>query len=57
VARAYKKWFKGYDEDPEPMLKRTFNETGGMTKSSRGAPAGTADITGSRALKLYYFVF
>jgi GTP cyclohydrolase IA len=29
VARAYKEWFKGYDEDPEAMLKRTFDETGG----------------------------
>ncbi len=29
VARAYKEWFKGYEEDPEAMLKRTFDETGG----------------------------
>ena len=29
VARAYKEWFKGYDEDPEAMLKRTFDETAG----------------------------
>jgi GTP cyclohydrolase I len=29
VARAYKEWFKGYDENPEAMLKRTFNETAG----------------------------
>jgi GTP cyclohydrolase I len=29
VARAYKEWFKGYSEDPEAMLKRTFDETGG----------------------------
>lgn len=29
VARAYREWFKGYDEDPEAMLKRTFDETAG----------------------------
>jgi GTP cyclohydrolase IA len=29
VARAYKEWFKGYGEDPEEMLKRTFDETAG----------------------------
>jgi len=29
VARAYKEWFKGYGEDPEAMLKRTFDETAG----------------------------
>ena len=29
VARAYNEWFKGYDEDPEAMLKRTFDETAG----------------------------
>ncbi len=29
VARAYKEWFKGYSEDPEAMLKRTFDETAG----------------------------
>ena len=29
VARAYKEWFRGYDEDPEAMLKRTFDETAG----------------------------
>jgi GTP cyclohydrolase I len=29
VARAYKEWFKGYAEDPEAMLKRTFDETAG----------------------------
>jgi GTP cyclohydrolase IA len=29
VSRAYKEWFKGYDEDPEAMLKRTFDETAG----------------------------
>jgi GTP cyclohydrolase IA len=29
VARAYKEWFKGYGEDPEVMLKRTFDETAG----------------------------
>lgn len=27
VARAYKEWFEGYDEDLEAMLKRTFDET------------------------------
>jgi GTP cyclohydrolase I len=29
VARAYREWFRGYDEDPEEMLKRTFDETAG----------------------------
>jgi GTP cyclohydrolase I len=29
VARAYKEWFKGYGEDPEALLRRTFDETGG----------------------------
>ena len=29
VARAYKEWFKGYEENPEAMLKRTFDETAG----------------------------
>src|SRR4051794_762432 len=29
VARAYREWFKGYGEDPEAMLKRTFDETAG----------------------------
>ncbi|MFL4968544.1 MAG: GTP cyclohydrolase I FolE [Xanthobacteraceae bacterium] len=29
VARAYEEWFAGYDEDPEEMLQRTFEEVGG----------------------------
>jgi GTP cyclohydrolase I len=29
VVRAYEEWFAGYDEDPEDMLKRTFEEVGG----------------------------
>src|SRR3954451_10588112 len=29
VARAYREWFKGYSEDPEALLRRTFTETGG----------------------------
>src|SRR4051794_17105805 len=29
VARAYQEWFKGYGEDPEALLRRTFDETGG----------------------------
>src|SRR3954465_11551874 len=29
VARAYREWFRGYGEDPEAMLKRTFDETAG----------------------------
>ena len=29
VARAYEEWFSGYEEDPEEMLKRTFEEVGG----------------------------
>ncbi|MEM7570723.1 MAG: GTP cyclohydrolase I, partial [Pseudomonadota bacterium] len=29
VARAYKEYFRGYDEDPTLHLKRTFSEVGG----------------------------
>ena len=29
VARAYQQWFKGYDEDPAALLKRTFEEVAG----------------------------
>jgi GTP cyclohydrolase I len=29
VARAYREWFRGYEEDPEQMLERTFDETAG----------------------------
>jgi GTP cyclohydrolase I len=29
VARAYEEWFSGYEEDPEELLKRTFEEVGG----------------------------
>jgi GTP cyclohydrolase I len=29
VARAYKEWFRGYGEDPEKLLRRTFDETAG----------------------------
>jgi len=29
VVRAYQEWFRGYGEDPEAMLKRTFDETAG----------------------------
>jgi GTP cyclohydrolase I len=29
VVRAYEEWFAGYDEDPEELLKRTFEEAGG----------------------------
>ena len=29
VAKAYKDWFSGYNEDPKEILKRTFSETGG----------------------------
>lgn len=29
VARAYEEWFAGYEEDPEEMLQRTFEEVGG----------------------------
>jgi len=29
VVRAYQEWFAGYEEDPEDMLKRTFEEVGG----------------------------
>lgn len=29
VVRAYEEWFAGYEEDPEELLKRTFEEVGG----------------------------
>src|SRR5215216_4809286 len=29
VVRAYQEWFAGYEEDPEEMLQRTFEEVGG----------------------------
>src|ERR1043166_1526569 len=29
VAGAYREWFRGYEEDPEDMLTRTFDETAG----------------------------
>ncbi len=29
VARAYEEFFEGYGEDPEELLRRTFEETGG----------------------------
>ena len=29
VARAYQQWFRGYDEDPAALLKRTFEEVEG----------------------------
>lgn len=29
VARAYRDWFRGYEEDPEEMLQRTFEEVEG----------------------------
>ena len=29
VTRAYEQWFKGYDEDPGELLKRTFEEVEG----------------------------
>jgi GTP cyclohydrolase I len=29
VARAYREFFRGYDQDPETILKRTFEETDG----------------------------
>lgn len=29
VTRAYEDWFRGYDEDPEAMLQRTFEEVAG----------------------------
>jgi GTP cyclohydrolase IA len=29
VTRAYEEWFRGYDEDPEEMLRRTFGEVAG----------------------------
>jgi GTP cyclohydrolase I len=29
VVRAYEEWFSGYDEDPEELLQRTFEEVAG----------------------------
>jgi GTP cyclohydrolase I len=29
VVRAYEEWFAGYSEDPEDLLQRTFDESGG----------------------------
>ncbi len=29
MMRAYREWFRGYDEDPEQILQRTFKETAG----------------------------
>ncbi|QHQ34282.1 GTP cyclohydrolase I FolE [Algicella marina] len=29
VVRGYEEWFRGYDEDPEAMLQRTFEEVAG----------------------------
>lgn len=29
VVRAYREWFRGYDEDPIALLQRTFEEIGG----------------------------
>ena len=29
VVRAYQEWFAGYEEDPEDLLQRTFEEVGG----------------------------
>ena len=29
VVRAYEEWFAGYGEDPEDLLQRTFDESGG----------------------------
>ena len=29
VARAYREWFAGYDQDPAAILSRTFDEVGG----------------------------
>jgi GTP cyclohydrolase I len=31
VVRAYEEWFAGYDEDPDELLERTFEEVAGMT--------------------------
>jgi len=32
VVRAYQEWFRGYREDPEALLARTFDETGGYAE-------------------------
>lgn len=31
VVRAYREWFAGYGEDPDTLLKRTFDEVGGYS--------------------------
>jgi GTP cyclohydrolase I len=38
--RAYKEWFKGYNENPEAVLLRTFDETSGYDEivTLRGIP-------------------
>jgi GTP cyclohydrolase I len=56
VARAYKEWFRGYREDPEKLLRRTFDETAGYDEivTLRDIPFESfcehylAPITGSR---------
>ncbi len=32
VTKAYREWFRGYDEDPEKMLQRTFGEVEGYSE-------------------------
>ncbi len=32
VIKAYREWFRGYDEDPEKMLQRTFGEVEGYSE-------------------------
>ena len=32
VVRAYSEWFAGYNEDPEKILERTFEEVAGYSE-------------------------
>ena len=33
VVKAYTEWFAGYNEDPETILSKTFNEVGGYSEA------------------------
>ena len=37
VARAYEEWFSGYDEDPEDLLQRPFEEVAGYDENGADA--------------------
>ena len=46
VAKAYREWFCGYEEDPEELLARSFAETDGYDELVT-LPAIRLDTTGS----------